>query len=348
MDISQFEDRKKDHLRLALDPQMQSEGYDQFARVDLIHEALPEIQFSDIRLTTPLLESELSTPFYVAGMTAGHADAVALNERIALACERRGWAMGVGSQRRELTEGSAVDHWSSLRKRVPKLKLFGNLGLAQAIRSESSHLQKLVDSLNADALVIHLNAHQEAIQPEGTTDFRGGLKTLQRLIRDLSVPVIVKETGCGISAPTFSRLQEIGVSAVDVSGRGGTHWGRIEGARASEASATVHARAAETFKNWGIPTIDAVQNIATILSGATQLWASGGVRTGLDAAKVIALGAHRVGYAMPALRAAIEGENALDLWMQQQEFELKLALFCTGCETPAKLRDGKVKWKLKS
>jgi isopentenyl-diphosphate Delta-isomerase len=202
-------------------------------------------------------------------------------------------------------------------------------------------------------LVIHLNALQEALQPEGTPQFQGALEALSSIFSELSVPLVLKETGCGFSRQTLGRIAErfslsfgkAELAALDVSGLGGTHWGRIEGARSPKQS--VFQEAAETFANWGIPTVDAVLNATEALRGKkTEIWASGGVRTGLDAAKLIALGAHRVGFAQPVLEHALKGEDALNAWMEVREYELRVALFCTGSSSVSKLRLKEDVWKI--
>lgn len=334
-----FEQRKRDHLRLALAPAHEARGLSGLDAVHLMHDALPELDLEDVRLDAQLLGQAAPTPFFVAGMTAGHADAPALNLRLARACARRGWALGVGSQRRQLAGPAeltgAVDQWRRLRDAAPGLVLIGNLGLSQIVATPLPLLRRLVQSLDAQALAVHLNPLQECLQPEGTPQFRGGLAALRDLCAGLGVPVVLKETGCGFSPRTLAKLQGLGLGAVDVSGLGGTHWGRVEGARAEEGSPL--ALAAATFANWGEPTVDAVRAACRLLPD-TELWASGGVRSGLDAAKLIALGAKRVGYAKPALQAALWGDAALDDWMARQELELRIALFCSGARTPAEMR----------
>jgi isopentenyl-diphosphate Delta-isomerase len=253
--------------------------------------------------------------------------------------------MGVGSQRRELGDLEAAAEWRALRKKAPKVELLGNLGLAQLIKTKISEVERLVESLEASAMIVHLNALQECLQPEGTPEFKGGLKAIERLAEKLSVPVVIKETGCGFSRETLKRLKGTGVAAVDVSGLGGTHWGRIEGDRNSTGSSA--ADAAVTFANWGISTVDSLLE-ATKLKPDYEVWASGGVRSGLDAAKLLALGATSVGFAMPVLEAALSGEEALLGKMAQFEFELKTALFCTGAKSIAGLQRGKVwRWRAK-
>jgi isopentenyl-diphosphate Delta-isomerase len=252
----------------------------------------------------------------------------------------------VGSQRRELESqlSENVDRWKVLRQESPRVTMFANLGISQLIHAPLAQVRKLVDSLEAQALMIHANALQEVMQPEGTPQFKGALNALKRLCAEIGVPVAVKETGCGFSAATLRRLRDIGIVAVDVSGLGGTHWGRLEGARADEGS--VHAVAAQTFADWGEPTVESVIAARHELSSSTEVWASGGVRTGLDAAKLIALGANQVGFAKPALEAALAGEEELRQWMAAREYELRVALFCTGCESPSMLREKEGVWKL--
>lgn len=339
----QFERRKGDHIRLSLDERVQTRGLSGFDEVSLIHEALPELNFDEVELFCSSLGEKNPTPLLVSSMTAGHAGSIDLNVRLAKACERRGWRMGVGSQRRELTDIEASREWKKVRKTAPKVQLLGNLGLSQLIQTPIEQVQKLADDLEASAMIIHLNALQECLQPEGTPQFKGGLKALKKLTRSLSMPVVVKETGCGFSKTTLEKLKDSGVAAVDVSGLGGTHWGRIEGLRNPTLEAV-----AETFANWGISTVESVVT-AVRLKPSYEVWASGGVRTGLDAAKLIAMGARTVGVAKPILEAALQSEEALDQCMKRVEHELKIALFCTGCRNISELRKKKVwKWQTNS
>ena len=342
MSALQFEARKRDHIQHALSPNNQTQGLSFLDKIHLHHNALPELDFDEVRLDSTCLKTILPTPFYVAGMTAGHPDAFGINRTLARACTQRGWAMGVGSQRRQLDAPFATpyggDQWQKLREEVPSLTLFANLGLSQLVTTPIEKILNLVQSIQAQALVIHTNALQECLQPEGTPKFRGGIRKLTETCKELEIPIVLKETGCGFSIKALKLLVHVGLSALDVSGLGGTHWGRIEGARAREINTeNLQARASETFSNWGEPTALSVQNASQILPDL-EIWASGGVRSGLDAAKLIALGAHRVGYAKPALEAALLGSETLLHWMELQEFELKTALFCTGFSNPEELR----------
>lgn len=346
MDLQQFEDRKRDHLRHALNPAYQALGAAGLDSIQLVHEALPELDFDEVTLQSHALGIHVATPFFIAAMTAGHADAPRLNRVFASACSQKGWALGVGSQRRDLEGGGHVDQWSRLRSEFPDLRLYGNLGLSQLISVSWPRLRELAQEMGATAMVIHANALQEGLQVEGTPRFKGGLVALERAVRELGLPVVLKETGCGFSERTLRRVKATGVAAVDVSGLGGTHWGRIEGARAAEVSGEGwQAKAAETFKDWGISTLESVLNARRVFEkGPIEAWASGGVRTGLDAMKLVALGASQVGFAKPALEAALVGEAALLDWMTQIEKEARLALFCTGYESPIHLRGEEGAW----
>ncbi len=343
MNTRNFESRKRDHLRLALDPRHQASGQSGFDTVHLIHEALPEMDFVNVDVSSEFFGQASATPLFISSMTAGHKSGEGVNAVLAEAASQRRWPMGVGSQRRELSDSGAGQEWKRLRKRAPHAVFFGNVGLAQVITHSPDKLLKLTENLGAVALIVHLNALQEAIQPEGTPEFQGGFSALEALVKKSNVPVIVKETGCGFSPTTLARLSRLGVRVIDVAGKGGTHWGRIEGSRAPARSK--HALAAETFANWGESTLDSLE-AATALPGRERLeiWASGGIRTGLDAAKAIAMGADKVGFAQPALIAAQKGPKALDAWMEKTEFELRLALFCTGSANTKALKEGK-KWR---
>lgn len=343
-DPQAFESRKRDHMALALEGRNEARGGAGFQAVELIHEALPEIDFAQISLKTKSLGLERSVPLYVSSMTAGHKDSSSFNTILARACAERGWWMGVGSQRRELSDLQSSKEWQEVRAAAPKAMLLGNLGVAQLIRASIEDIHRLVDSLEAVAMIIHANPLQECVQPEGTPQFKGGLKALENLCKVLPVPVVLKETGCGISKNTMKRLAETGLAAVDVSGFGGTHWGRIEGQRAQGKQS---AEVAETFANWGIGTVESLL-AAQEFQADFEVWASGGVRTGLDAAKSLALGAVQVGFAKPILEAALDGPEKLLHKMSTIEYELKTALFCTGCQSVDEIQSKDVwRWQNK-
>lgn len=323
----QFEQRKQDHIHLALMPVNQTAEHNPFDRVHFAHEALPDLNFDEIDISSTRLGQNVLKPFIVSSMTAGHRDAVHINRELMAAAEECGWGMGVGSQRRELIDASASQEWKVLRRAFPYLTLFSNLGIAQLITTKLHDIQRLTDALQASGLIIHCNPLQESIQPEGTAQFKGCWQALEHLVQHVGLPVIVKETGCGFSRQTMVRLNQIGVAAIDVSGLGGTHWGRIEGHRAPEYS--VQQRAAQTFRDWGMDTFRCVSEAKSI-QGSAEIWGSGGVRHGLDAAKLIAAGASTIGFAKPLLQAALVSRLDVVSEMTAIEYELKVAMFCTG------------------
>jgi isopentenyl-diphosphate delta-isomerase len=331
-----FESRKADHIRLALDERTQTTGQSGLDRIHLTHEAFPEIDFEEVSLGLELWGKPTASPLFISSMTAGHAGSLDLNRVMARVAEKRGWPMGVGSQRRQLFDAKASREWQEIRKATPTVRLFGNIGLAQLIVTGVEAVRGLAESLEAEAMIVHTNPLQECLQPEGTPHFKGGLKSIEKLVRELGLPVIIKETGCGFSERTLQRLNGMGVAAVDVAGLGGTHWGRIEGGR-SKPGQKLH-EAALTFGDWGVSTVESLET-ALRLKPDYQVWASGGVRSGLDAAKLVAIGAQMVGVARPVIEAALKGEEALDQRLELFEYELKTALFCTGSKTVRELRE---------
>jgi isopentenyl-diphosphate Delta-isomerase len=335
-DYSQFEQRKQDHIKLALMPSNQAYESNELDAVHLTHEALPDLDFDAIDISSMRFGAPVATPFMVASMTAGHEHAENLNRNLMAACAKTGWAMGVGSQRRELTDAHASLAWMPLREDYPDIDLFGNLGIAQLITTPLETVLTLTEKLDACAMIIHCNPLQECIQPEGTVRFKGCWDALEALVQASSLPVVVKETGCGFSKATLMRLNAIGVSAVDVSGLGGTHWGRIEGHRASHEPRLQHT--AETFRNWGITTPASVCH-AQAIEPSFDVWGSGGVRHGLDAAKIIALGASTVAFAKPMLEAAMHSSEQVIHVMQTIEYELRVAMFCTGSRNLSELKE---------
>lgn len=340
---SQFEQRKRDHIRIALDPRSQTDGQNGLDSIELIHEALPDLDFKEVDISTSFVFNgdaiPLSSPIFISSMTAGHEKGREINEALARLSDRRQILMGVGSQRRELDDSKAVEEWGHVRKQAPKARLLGNIGIAQLIKSPIDKVRRLVDSTEAVALFVHLNPLQEALQPEGTPDFKNGLNAIENLVKMVNVPVIVKEVGCGFSKETLKRLENTGIFAVDVSGKGGTHWGRVEGYRSQENEMLY--KVAQTFSDWGISTVQSMLN-AKEARVPYELWASGGVRNGLEIGKLCALGAAKVGVAKPFLEAALTGDGALEELLNKLELELKITMFCTGSRTLKDLQTKRV------
>jgi isopentenyl-diphosphate delta-isomerase len=320
--MNSFEQRKKEHIKLALKDEMYafSNGLEE---IELVHCAIPNFNFCDIDIEQNFMGLSCKTPFMVSSMTAGHKGADSINYNIAKACETTNWLMAVGSQRKELNE--PVSEWQNINKEFPNLNLFGNIGITQAIHESPKTLDLLCENLNAKGLFIHTNPLQEAIQKEGTPNFKQAIKNLKRIISEMKYPVIIKETGCGFDASTLLKLNDLGIKAVDISGFGGTHWGRIEGQR----GLVKHFEAAKTFANWGISTKDSILNFKNN-NLSYDLIASGGILNGLDAAKTIAMGAKIVGVARPILQAAVHNHQKVIDTMRQFEYELKIAMLCTN------------------
>jgi isopentenyl-diphosphate delta-isomerase len=333
MNEQEFINRKADHIRHSLSHESEAVDSNSFARWTLLHDSLPDLDLTEIRLEASFLGRTQRTPFFIAGMTAGHPDAALINERLAAVAAERGWGLGVGSQRRELERTFEDAPLRSLRKLHPALPLISNLGASQLVEIAKTRdwgrLHSLLESTGAAALAIHLNPLQEAIQVEGTPRFRGALQAIESCLEHIRIPVVLKETGSGMGPRFLRRISHLPLHAVDVSGLGGTHWGRIEGMRAAEGA--LAAQYGRTFAHWGVSSAESIEHARAAFSGNPILiWASGGVRSGLDAAKCLALGASAVGFARPALEAAIQGEQALHRWMEGIEGELRIAMFCTN------------------
>lgn len=325
--------RKAEHIELVLGGDVEFERSTGLGRFEFVHEALPELSLEELDTTTSLLGRRLSAPLIVSGMTGGTEHAAQINRRIAEAVAALGLGMGVGSQRISV-ERPEVAATFQVRELAPDILLIANLGAVQLNYGfTADHCRRLVDSIGADALALHLNPLQEAIQPGGNTDFRGLFKQIGQVCSMLGRPVIVKEVGCGISGPTARRLVEVGVSVIDVGGAGGTCWTDIEGRRTT--SGTTQAVAA-TFREWGIPTADAVRSVRQSCPDV-PLIASGGLRNGLDIAKCLALGADIAAVASPVLKASVESADAVRELLQRFIRELKLAMFCTGSARPGEL-----------
>ncbi len=300
-----------------------------------VHEALPDLDYGSIDLGADLLGRRLQAPLLISAMTGGPTRAEAINARLAETAQHLGLALAVGSQRTALEGGPAGGLDRSLRDRAPDTPILANIGAAQLTRGFGlDQARRAIDMIGADALVVHLNPLQEACQPEGDRDWWGVGAALQALIRSLDVPVIVKETGAGISALTAQRLIAMGAAGLDVAGAGGTNWALIEGERATEAADRAHAQA---FAGWGIPTARAIAEARNALPEALII-GSGGVRDGLDVAKSIRLGADVVGMAAGVIHAATESTEAVVDLFQVVIRQLRTACFCTNAASLAALR----------
>ena len=330
LDISQ---RKKDHLALCSAPNVGfREKTTGFEDVRLIHDALPEMHFDDVDSTTTLLGKTLSAPVIVAAMTGGTDRAHKVNCDIARAADELGLGFGVGSQRAMFERPDTT--WTfQVRDVAPNMLLLGNLGVQQAATMTAQQIHDLVGKIGANALCIHLNPAMEIVQPGGDRDFRGGYDTLSRLVEDLSIPVVAKETGCGLSRAVAKKIYEAGVRTVDVSGAGGTSWVAVEAHRA--VSEEDKALANELW-DWGIPTAASVAQCAGL---GLDIIATGGLKSGSDVARAVALGATVGGIAAAVLKAhKAGGYEGAKTFLQQVIHSVRAQMLLTGCRTVAALR----------
>ena len=321
--------RKLDHLRICADKPVES-GDSGFGDIRFVHNALPECDMGTIDLSTRFLDHTFSSPLFISAMTGGHPATKDVNVRLARAAERFGIGMGVGSQRAALENPSLEDTFSVVREEAPHAFLAANLGAVQLRDHGIEWAERAVGMIDADAIAIHLNFLQEAIQPEGDHNALGCLAAIGELCQVFRVPVIIKETGCGISAATARQCWGAGVSAIDIGGWGGTSWAAVESVRADESRNVQDQRLktlGEDFSDWGIPT---VVSLAEVLASGRPVIASGGIRTGLDIAKGLALGAALCGMALPLLKPAMKSDEALTRTIDVLHQELVAAMFLTG------------------
>jgi len=325
--------RKDEHLDLCIKRDVASQGTAGWDDVILPHSALPDIDFSEIDLRTEFLGHTFSAPLLISSMTGGSEKGERINDTLSIFAAEVGIPMGVGSQRVALEKRD--QKLFALRKISPKAVLWANIGAVQLNYGVTEDDCKfLVESLEAQALILHLNPLQEAIQKEGDRNFKGLWSKIEKLCQTLEVPVILKETGCGLDVATCLRAKEIGISAVDVAGFGGTHWGYIEGLRNTERETY-----GNTFRSWGIPTTTSLFNAREALGPDFPIIASGGIRNGMEIAKSLFLGANLSGMALPFLKAAEAGPDALHALYNELCEALRISLFCTNSTTPLELKN---------
>jgi isopentenyl-diphosphate delta-isomerase len=330
-------ERKSDHLAICAKEDVGFRGVSTLLEcVRLVHDALPDCRVADIDPAVTVLGKRLRAPILIAAMTGGTAEAGRINLELAAIAEERGFGFGLGSQRAMHIRPESGSTYS-VRAVAPSTLVLGNVGVVQAKAMTHAELRDLVTKVGADALCIHLNPAMELVQPGGDRDFSGGLETIGRLVDELGIPIVVKETGCGISPGVGSRLRAVGVRHVDVSGAGGTSWVGVETKRAAAAGNEPARSLGEAFWDWGLPTGAAVAALAPL--GFETVIATGGIATGLDVARAIALGATAAGLARPVLKALTSGgrEGAM-AFLDRVEAELVAAMLLTGSRTIDALR----------
>ncbi|MCJ0930322.1 type 2 isopentenyl-diphosphate Delta-isomerase [Virgibacillus halodenitrificans] len=328
--------RKTEHIRLCLTENV--EGVDKstgLEGIQFIHNALPEINFDDISLSTSFLNKSIQAPFLVSSMTGGSELAATINQNLAVAAEKRGWAVALGSTR-ALLESDAHKESFQIRKYAPTVPLIANLGAVQLNYGYGAEeAQRIVDMTDADSLVLHLNSLQEAVQDGGDLNFKDLLPKIKEICNTLDVPVGAKEVGFGIDGFVAEELYNAGISYIDVAGAGGTSWSQVEKLRSQDP---LKKAAAEAFNDWGLPTKDCLVSVKSKLPDI-PLVASGGMKTGVDAAKAITIGADVVGYARQLLQAATESPEFVEQTMQQIELELKMTMFGIGVKNLDELKN---------
>ena len=324
------EQRKRDHLQLAQNSALNFDISAGFERWRFIHNALPELDLQAVDTSTRFLGKPLSFPLIISSMSGGLVEGFTLNATLAQAAEAVGCALGLGSIRAALEDTTRRDSFLIAREKAPTTVILANLGIAQALdTSFLDPVARFCEALGADGLIIHLNAMQEAFQPEGEPNFTGALAAIKFWVDAFPLPIIIKEVGQGLSPRVIARLEDIGVRYLDVAGAGGSNWINIERERIPRDQVILHATALE-FANWGEPTAEVLENLA---SGAVIV-ASGGLRSPMDMAKALALGANLVGVAGPFLKAGLSGNphiliDQLRIWQNT----LKMVMFGTGCQS---------------
>jgi isopentenyl-diphosphate Delta-isomerase len=327
--VTPISSRKSSHIRINLEEDVRSGINTGLERFHFLHQALPELDLEKVDISVKVFGKRLNAPLLISSMTGGTAEAEVINQTLASAAEQTGIAMGVGSQRAAIEHAELADTFR-VRKEAPHALLFANLGAVQLNYGYGKEqCQQAVDMIEADALILHFNALQEAVQPEGDTRFAGLLAKVENVCRALSVPVIAKEVGWGFSDRAARQLMDAGVSAIDVAGAGGTSWSQVEMHRARDES---QARLAAAFIDWGIPTADSIQYVRRVAPGLL-VFASGGLRSGVDIAKSIALGATLGGMAGPFLKAAVQSLELTLQTIQEISKEIQVCMFAAGAGT---------------
>ena len=336
--VAPIDQRKADHIKINLEQDVRSGLTSGLENYRFIHEALPELDLERINPTLSLFGKKLNSPILISSMTGGTDAAKTINMRLAQAAQECGLAMGVGSQRAAIEHPEQAESFQ-VRKVAPDILLFANLGAVQLNYGYGiDQCRKAMDMIEADALILHLNPLQEAVQDAGDTNFSGLAKKIEEVCKRIEVPVIAKEVGWGISERTAKLLADCGVSAIDVAGAGGTSWSQVEMHRAPDEFTR---QLAGTFIGWGIPTAESILNVKRAIPEMI-IFASGGIKDGLDIAKSIALGATLGGMAGQFLKAAaISNENVVEM-MKLTMRQIEVTMFAAGAGTLEDLRVGKL------
>jgi len=332
--------RKAEHLDIVVKEDVDFKVSACFEDVHLIHNAMPDMSLDDVSTESVILGKKLSAPIIIAAMTGGHPIAYQVNAQLAEIAEKLKVGFSLGSQRAALENCSLEYTYRVAREKAPTTLILGNIGAPQLLQNPIERAKKAIAMIQADALVVHLNPLQEALQLEGEASYAKVLDNLSLLAKELDKPVIVKETGCGLSKEVAEKLARIGVAGIDVSGSGGTSWAAVEYYRAVKAGDFERAEVCKSFWNWGIPTAISICEVRKGVGNDLLVIATGGVRNGIQVAKALALGANAVGIAAPLLKTLVnEGIKQVERYLKRLIFELKIAMFLVGACTVDVLRD---------
>ena len=332
--VTQTSSRKQDHIRINLEENVHSGLTTGLENYRFIHQAVPEISLNQVDLSLSIFGRSLQAPILISSMTGGSEQAFEINQTLASAAQMTGIAMGLGSQRAGI-ENAELASTFQVRNVAPDILLFANLGAIQLNYGYGiTQCQRAVDMINADALILHFNPLQEAVQPEGDADFSGLLSKINKICEALPVPVIAKEVGWGFSEKAARLLVEAGIAAIDVAGAGGTSWSQVESFRAKDE---YQAQLASVFVDWGIPTTEAILNVTRAAPG-TMIFASGGLRNGVDIAKSIALGATLGGLASPFLKAAAQSLEVTQETINLIKKQIQVCMFACGAQNLSQLQ----------
>ena len=336
--VTQISSRKADHIRINLEKDVRSSLTTGLEHYRFIHRAVPEINLEDINISLSLFGRRLQAPLLISSMTGGTKEAERINRTLALAAQEAQIALGVGSQRVAI-EHSELEATFQIRREAPDVLVFANLGAVQLNYGYGlQQCLRAIDMIEADALILHFNPLQEALQTDGQTCFAGLLKKIERLCLKLPVPVIAKEVGWGFSEQDVKALSEVGVAAIDVAGAGGTSWSQVEMHRSQSPG---QKRLAASFTDWGIPTAEAILNVKRV-NPEMILFASGGIYSGVDIAKCIALGAALAGMAGPFLKTAVHSCEETYNLIKEVCHEIKVCMFAAGAVDLAALAELKL------
>ncbi|MFX1385168.1 MAG: type 2 isopentenyl-diphosphate Delta-isomerase [Promethearchaeota archaeon] len=331
MEISKIpiKNRKDEHILLVSTENVESNETTWFEHIKFVHNALPELNLDDVNLSCEFLGKSISAPVFIGAMTGGTELTKKINVSLAKAAQKYQIPMMVGSQRVILRHPETKESFSAVRKAAPDIPIIANIGIAQVATSENfDYVEEIINNINADALAIHLNVIQEVIQPEGNKVFSGAFDKIRMLKNQYNIPIVIKETGCGISKEIALKLVEIGIDIIDVSGLGGTSWVAVEYYRAKKHNAEYKMDLGKMFWDWGIPTAASILEVSSVVKSTPniKIIGSGGIRSGIDIAKALRIGADFTAITRPFLMGTLEGHTSIEKVIEKILRELRITM----------------------